>query len=120
MEKVAVIGASSKTDRYSNMAISLLKEFGHTVYPINPVEKTILGLKVYKNLDEIRSSIDTLSIYLNPATLEKELDSIIRLKPKRVIFNPGTESDKLINALDKQGIATVRGCTLVMLKSGQF
>jgi len=37
-----------------------------------------------------------------------------------VIFNPGTENFELEEFLEKNGIETIEGCTLVMLNTGQY
>ena len=45
-ETVAVLGASPKRERYSNQAIRLLRDYGHTVLPVNPAQQEIEGLRV--------------------------------------------------------------------------
>lgn len=45
---------------------------------------------------------------------------IVRMRPRRVIFNPGTKSVETIEALRRAGIDCIEACTLVMLKTGQF
>lgn len=120
MERVAVLGASHKPERYSNMAIKLLLEHNHEVYPIHPSKETIDGLKVYRSVGDLPVEIDTLTLYINPKRVEEQLDDIIALSPTRVIFNPGTESEFAIKALKAEGIAVVRGCTLIMLKTDQY
>ncbi|MBC7126091.1 MAG: CoA-binding protein, partial [Bacteroidales bacterium] len=42
------------------------------------------------------------------------------LKPKRLIFNPGTENPELEKLARKHGIDVVEGCTLVMLSNGTY
>jgi hypothetical protein len=42
------------------------------------------------------------------------------MKPARVIFNPGTESQSLEEGLASSGIPFVKACTLVMLSTGRF
>jgi hypothetical protein len=42
------------------------------------------------------------------------------LKPKRIIFNPGTENDDLIKLAEENKIEPFIGCTLVMLSTGQY
>jgi len=44
----------------------------------------------------------------------------VKLKPGRVIFNPGTESELLEQALQDVGISYEYDCTLVMLETGSF
>jgi len=120
MERVAVLGASKKEDRYSYKAVDLLKKHGHKVFPINPVEKEILDLPVYGSLADLPERPDTLSLYVNPKLIEKVVDDIIELNPKRVIFNPGTESDSAMEKIKAAGITVVQGCTLIMLNTNQF
>mgnify|MGYP000129389341 CR=1 FL=1 len=45
---------------------------------------------------------------------------IINLKPKRVIFNPGTENLEFVELLQKNGIDTEIACTLVLLGTNQY
>jgi predicted CoA-binding protein len=117
---VAVLGASPKPARYSNQAIRLLKQLDYRVTPLHPTFETIEGLKVTPKLDAIGDPVDTLTLYVGPRLLEPQVDAIVALKPKRVIFNPGTESAMAEQRLDDAGIEWLEACTLVMLKTGQF
>jgi len=117
---VAVLGASPKPTRYSNMAVNSLLEHGHTVIPVHPTATEVSGIAVKNCLNQIDRQVDTLTIYVSPERLDKIKPFIIDLKPRRVIFNPGTEEEMLMDELQKQGIEVKQGCTLVMLKTGQF
>ena len=123
MEVVAVLGASSDPNRYSYKAIQLLKEYGHQPVPVHPRESEVLGYKVEKEIADLVKKgikIDTLTMYVNPALSSKYTQDIVNLKPKRVIFNPGSENPELEKALTKNGIAFEEACTLVMLRTGQY
>ena len=119
-QTVAVLGASNNRDRYSNMAVRRLRDAGHRVIPVNPALEEIEGLPVAKSLGEIKDPIDTLTLYVGPQRSTPMIADILRLAPKRVIFNPGTESPKLAAALDQANIPHVEACTLVLLQTGQF
>jgi len=119
-QTVAVLGASANPDRYSNMAVRRLREAGHRVIPVNPALESVEGLPVVKSLGEIREPVDTLALYVGPRRLAALTDDILRLAPKRVIFNPGTESQELSAALDCASIAHLEACTLVLLQTDQF
>ncbi|HOV13327.1 MAG TPA: CoA-binding protein [Spirochaetota bacterium] len=119
-KNIAILGASPKEERYANMCQKLLVEKGYSVYPINPVYDEIDGKKCYKSLVDIIDDIDTITVYMNPERFNKVMNDILQKKPKRVIFNPGTESDEIKKTLIKEGIEVVEACTLVMLKTGQF
>lgn len=119
-ETVAVLGASSKPDRYSHKAMLLLQQNGHTPIPVHPKEKSILDRKVFTDLSELDVQVDTVTIYVRPELLRKQLDDLINLHPHRVIMNPGTEDEGVATELTNRGIAVVQACTLVMLNTGQF
>jgi predicted CoA-binding protein len=117
---VVVLGASDKAERFSNKAVKKLKDFGHQVVPIHPRLKDIEGLPVAHDLTVIRDDVDTLTLYVGPQRSKALIEQIIALRPKRVIFNPGTESLELEQQLMLHNIAFVKACTLVMLDAGEF
>jgi predicted CoA-binding protein len=117
---VAVLGASPNPERYSHMAVTLLKSMGFPVIPIHPTAPEINGVPAVKSLADIRQVVHTLSLYVGPKRLPSFLEDIVRLHPQRVIFNPGTESPEATDVLGRAGIECVEGCTLVMLKTAQF
>ncbi|MFH2047018.1 MAG: CoA-binding protein [Pseudomonadota bacterium] len=119
-EKVVVLGASPKEERYSNQAVHLLAEYGHQVIPVNPAFDNIGGLPTAHKLSDINDKIDTITLYVNEKVSASQKDDILALKPKRVIFNPGAENPSLRESLKEKGIITEEACTLVMLRTGQF
>lgn len=120
MENVAILGASPKTDRYSNRAQNMLLNHGHRVFPVNPAYQEIDGHKVYPNLESIQEPIHTVTLYVGPARNGSYLEPIVNLKPKRVIFNPGTENSELQSQLEAKGIRAQIACTLVLLSTNQY
>ena len=119
-EKVVIVGASDKPDRFAYKAMVMLKQYGHEPILVNPTLKEIAGHAVYPDLDQILRPVDTLTMYVNPRISITMKDKIIALKPKRVIFNPGTENPAIAFDLKKTGIDTIHACTLVMLSTGEF
>jgi hypothetical protein len=47
-------------------------------------------------------------------------EAIIQLKPKRVVFNPGTENLAFESRLKDAGILPLEACTLVLLSTNQY
>lgn len=120
-QKVIILGASDKADRYAYKAFKMLQEHGHEVYLIHPKLKDIDGQKVFSQLGELPDDVyDTLTMYLRPEISSTLIAAILKLSPKRVILNPGTENDLLEQALQKNGIKSERACTLVLLSTQQF
>ena len=60
------------------------------------------------------------TLYIKPERQEPVVEQIIKLAPKRVIFNPDTENQKAKKQLEDAGINVVEACTLVMLKTNQY
>jgi len=119
-ETVVVLGASPKPERYSNQAVRALVEHGHHVIPVHPLLKKIAGVVAVPALSGVKDPVDTLTLYVGPERGKELLQDIINLGPDRVIMNPGTESDEIEEELNAKGIAVLRACTLVMLRTGQF
>ena len=59
-KSVAIIGVSRTPDRPGYMIIKNLKDFGFAgeIYPVNPGGGTVLGLKIYKSIQELPENID--------------------------------------------------------------
>ena len=119
-ERVAILGASDDPERYANKAMKMLQEYGHKVFPVNPHIDKIDELNVSPSLTALPEQVDTLTLYVNPQRLSPYLEQVKKLHPKRVIFNPGTESKEFEEELKKAGIETTEACTMVLLKTNQF
>jgi predicted CoA-binding protein len=119
-ETVAILGASPKPDRYAYKALELLCEYGHRTLPINPAFDEILGEKCYPTISAAPGPIDTVTLYLGEMRSNPLIDEIINARPRRIIMNPGAENHALATKAEEAGIEVVEGCTLVMLRTGQF
>ena len=64
--------------------------------------------------------MDSVTLYLGEARQPVIYDYILRLMPKRIIFNPGTENEELKDLAAAKGIESIEACTLVMLSVGNF
>ena len=120
IETVAILGASPKPDRYAYQALQLLHEYGHRTLPINPAFEEILGEKCYPTISDAPGPIDTVTLYLGETRSTPLIDEIIGAKLRRIIMNPGAENSALAAKAEEAGIEVVEGCTLVMLRTGQF
>ena len=117
--KTLVIGASLKEERYSNRAIKKLRYFGQPVSAIGLKKGVVEDVEIKASQFPFEN-IHTVTLYLNAARQEGYYDYIISLKPKRVIFNPGTENPHFCALLKAEKIAYEESCTLVLLSTGQY
>lgn len=119
MKKTVVIGASENPERYSFLAVEKLKKYGHPVVAVGRKSGQIGDTKILEGKPSIEA-VDTVTLYINPELQEQMEDYILSLKPKRIIFNPGTENLDLEKKAGSLGIETQEACTLVLLGTGQY
>lgn len=117
--KTLVLGASTNPDRYSYKAIKQLRKHNHEVVAIGLKNGNVEDVEFETGKPEL-TEIDTVTLYLNEKNQKQYYDYILSLKPKRIIFNPGTESYELEVLAKQNSIEPVVACTLVMLSTGQF
>lgn len=120
MKTVVILGASDKSERYSNKALLLLKEKGYDVVPVNPTLETLEGIPVVHALADVARHPDVLTVYVNPERSTAMMADMLALAPRVAIFNPDTENDALESQLAAAGVRIVRACSVVLLKTGAF
>lgn len=118
-KKTLVLGATSKPEKYAYKAISMLVEKGHSVLAIGQNTGEVAGIKILTKAIPLKN-IDTVTLYLNPARQKDYYNYIVESKPKRVIFNPGTENPEFYQLLQLNNIKVEIACTLVLLTTNQY
>ena len=122
MKKITIVlGASTNPSRYSYLASYQLKKAGKDFIPVGIksgkiADVPILNIKDHPNI----VNVDTVTIYLSPINQAPYEDYILSLKPRRIIFNPGTENLAFSIKAQYSGIETVEACTLVMLSANTY
>ena len=117
--KTLVIGASTNKERYSYKAINNLIAKSHQVVAIGVKKGMVLDISIETEKLTFQG-IDTVTLYLNPKVQQEYYDYILSLKPRRVIFNPGTENEEFYEVLKTNNIAFEESCTLVLLATNQY
>jgi predicted CoA-binding protein len=118
-KKTLIIGASENPERYANIAAHRLALKGHPVVNIGKNPGIVAGVPIYtekKYFDDIH----TVTLYINPSHQQEWYDYILQLKPKRLIFNPGTENPEFFQLASKQGMEVIEACTLVLLSIDSY
>ena len=118
-KKTLVIGASDNPSRYSYLAIRQLANHHQPVVALGKRAGFVEGVPILteKPLDP---DFDTVTLYLNPTHQKSYYDYILSLRPRRLLFNPGTENNELAQLAAAKGIEPVEACTLVLLSTGQY
>jgi len=119
MKNTLIIGATPNPTRYAYRAAQMLKSKGHDIVNVGIKTGEVAGVVIEKP-GTIHEDIHTITLYIGPDLQSEYFDYIVKTNPKRVIFNPGTENDKLETVLKENGIEPIEACTLVMLATGQY
>lgn len=118
-KKTLVLGASENPERYSFLAVNKLYSHNHPVVAIGKKKGKAGNIEIETEQKPF-TDIDTVTLYLNPQNQKPYYDYILSIKPKRIIFNPGTENEELYNMAKQQGIKVMEACTIVLLSTGQY
>ena len=119
-KKTLVLGASTKPGRYALMAAERLQEKGYPIELLGKKEGNVNGIAIKTESWEIGEHIDTVTVYVSEQNQKEYEGFLLKLKPKRIIFNPGAENLELEDKLEAEGIEVLEACTLVMLGTGQY
>ena len=119
MKRTLILGASTNPARYSYLVANKLVRKGHEIVNIGRKVGKVAGVEI-EGMQTPYGDIDTITLYVGPQNQPPYYDYILQTKPKRVIFNPGTENEELRSKLTEAGIESIEACTLVMLNTGQY
>lgn len=119
--KTVIVGATTNPERYAYLAANRLRAHHHPIVPLGIKKGTVAGAEI-QDLRERPAidGVDTITMYLSPSNQTEWENYLLSLKPRRIIFNPGTENPALAAKAQQQGIETLEACTLVMLSVGNY
>jgi len=121
MKKTVIIGATPNVYRYAYLAAESLTDKGHEIVPVGIKKGEVFDQPILNLNDKPKiENVDTVTMYIGPQHQEEWMDYIVDLKPKRLIFNPGTENDEFERYARKKGIEVEQACTLVLLSIGAY
>jgi predicted CoA-binding protein len=118
---IAILGASSDRRKFGNKAVRAFVRQGYDVYPINPRERQIEGLTAYARLSDLPvDTLDRISLYVPPQVGMGLLEQIAATPHSQLWFNPGSESDELLEAARAMGLEPIVACSIVDIGSSPY
>ncbi|MEO0731963.1 MAG: CoA-binding protein [Bacteroidota bacterium] len=118
-KKTLILGATPNPSRYAYLATQRLAANDHPIVNVGIKQGEVAGQPILNGTPEV-AGVDTVTLYVGPKNQPPYYDWLLNLRPRRIIFNPGTENPELARLAREKGIETEVGCTLVMLASGQY
>lgn len=120
-KKTVIIGATTNPARYAFLAAERLTKNNHPIVPVGIKSGEVFGEDILDLRDKpVVDGVDTITMYLSERNQAEWEDYLLSLNPKRIIFNPGAENERLEEKALAQGIEIDNACTLVMLSSGMY
>ncbi|WP_254091673.1 CoA-binding protein [Dawidia soli] len=120
-KKTVIIGATTDPSRYAYLAAQMLTSYGHEIVPVGIKTGTVSGAEIRDIRQRpVIEGVDTVTLYIGPQRQPEWYDYILGLKPRRIIFNPGTENETFEKMAEDRGVEALHACTLVLLRSRQY
>jgi predicted CoA-binding protein len=113
MPSVAIIGASSDRSKWGNKSVRAFLQQGYEVWPVNPNEAEVEGLKSYPTIKEVPGRPDKISLYVRPSIVSKLLPDIAAKGCDELWLNPGTESDEVLAEAERLNLNVVQACSII-------
>jgi predicted CoA-binding protein len=113
VKTVAIIGASNNRNKYGNKAVRAFLQQGFTVYPVNPNETQIEGLRVFKRIGDLPERPHRVSVYVQPEVLLGLLPEIAAKGCDELWLNPGSESQEVLAEAEQLGLKVIQACSIV-------
>lgn len=120
-KRTLILGATPKADRYAYLAANRLMEHGHELILVGRRAARLHDLEILDEWPEMpQGAVHTVTMYMRAENQRPYYEHLIKVRPERVIFNPGTENPELQDMLISAGISYENSCTLVLLSTGAY
>lgn len=93
----AVVGATEDADKFGYKIVSILKQKGYTVYPVNPKYDTVCGLTCYHTLQEIQGDVDVVNMVVNRKLVPEVLRTAKTMGIQSIWFQPNTYDEEIVS-----------------------
>lgn len=114
IKTIAVIGASNKAEKFGYKIVKNLAARGFTVWPVNPREETIAGLRAYKNINDLPAVPDLVDVVVPVGVGLEVIKEAIEFGVNKIWVQPGAESREIKTLLSASGVEFVTGdCIMV-------
>ena len=121
VETIAIVGASSRSNRDSYRVMKFLQDFGYRIFPVNPNihSARILGQKSYPNLSAINERIDMVDVFRDKEHIPSIANEAINIRAKIFWTQEGLYCEKAETIANNAGLKVVMNqCPKKILENG--
>ncbi|HSJ51649.1 MAG TPA: CoA-binding protein [Actinomycetota bacterium] len=108
---IAVVGLSSKPDRYSHEVASYLQSRGYRIVPVNPKETEVLGERAYPSLLEVPEDvqIDVVDVFRRADQTPPVARQAVARGAKVLWLQDGILSEEARDIAEQAGMTVIMG-----------
>lgn len=114
---IAVVGASSKSDRPSHGVIARLKRAGYRVIPVNPFETEVHGERAYPSLADVPEPIDIVDVFRRAEETPPVADAAVRARARVLWLQLGIVNDDAAARARAGGLVVVMDACIAVIVS---
>ena len=111
----AVLGATTRTDKFGYKIFKHLVNKGYTVYPVNPNIESIDGVPCYASLHDLPVVPTVVDFVVPEAVGLQALDSCKELGIKTVWLQPGADKPAVVKKATELGLEVIQDCVLIQI-----
>ena len=105
---IAVVGASSTSQRDSNRIFKYLLDAGYTAIPVNPGETEVHGQPAYPDLKSVPVKVDLVDIFRRTEAVPPIVDEAISIGAKAVWMQQGIRHAAAARKAREAGLRVVQ------------
>jgi len=110
----ALVGASSKPEKYGNIILRNLVSKGYRVVPVNPSEKEIEGITCSPDIESLPDFVKFINVVIPPQRSLAIIASAVKKGVRIAWFQPGSYDEAVVAECEKQGLDAIYGpCIMV-------
>ena len=104
---IAMVGASSNSEKASYGIMQKLQKAGYRVIPVNPRETEILGERSYPSLIDVPERIDIVDVFRRPEDAPSIADDAVTIGAKALWLQEGIVSEDAAARAQAGGLIVV-------------
>jgi predicted CoA-binding protein len=104
---IALVGASNNPDRASYAVLRYLLDLGYTIYPVNPMEEEVFGMKSYASVKDVPRPVDMVDIFRKSEDAAPIVDEAVEIGAKYVWLQLDIFADEQVARAEAAGLKCV-------------
>jgi hypothetical protein len=117
---IAVVGLSSRHTRPSHGVAEYLQRAGYRIFPVNPNETEVLGVRSVPRLEDLSESIDIVDIFRRSEQVPEIVESAIAMGAKAIWMQEGVVHQGAAARARQAGLTVVMDLCILKEHASRF